>query len=173
MERTALILVAAMSACAPSAQTASSSKTEQHDDHTTPDLQSDGGPSTERTIYAGPTANDRAIRESSLDASDSVAMPAKRDSDAALPSSSGASALGEALKNASLEAARAAPFDGSHSYSSPFSSISVQSCKAANGPTGSGHVTVTFAPSGEVVAAVVDSSPFKGTPVGDWARPTK
>ena len=43
---------------------------------------------------------------------------------------------------------------------------SVGSCKKADGPTGAGHVTVTFAPNGSVKAAVADSAPYQGTPVG-------
>jgi predicted Zn finger-like uncharacterized protein len=38
-------------------------------------------------------------------------------------------------------------------------------CKRADGPTGSGRVVVTFAPSGGVQSAVVQG-PFSGTPVG-------
>lgn len=43
---------------------------------------------------------------------------------------------------------------------------SVGSCKKADGPTGAGHVTVTFAPNGSVKAAVADSAPYQGTAVG-------
>jgi hypothetical protein len=39
-------------------------------------------------------------------------------------------------------------------------------CKKPDGPTGSGRVKVTFAPSGNVTSAVVDGPPFAGTPVG-------
>jgi predicted Zn finger-like uncharacterized protein len=42
----------------------------------------------------------------------------------------------------------------------------VGSCKTADGPTGSGRVSVTFAPSGKVTQAVVNGAPFGGTPVG-------
>ena len=45
-------------------------------------------------------------------------------------------------------------------------SVNVASCKKADGPTGSGHVTVTFDPNGTVQSAVVDQPPFSGTPVG-------
>ena len=44
--------------------------------------------------------------------------------------------------------------------------IDVQGCKKPDGPTGPGHVTVTFAPDGSVASAVVDQGPFPGTPVG-------
>lgn len=33
-------------------------------------------------------------------------------------------------------------------------------CKTSNGPTGTGHVTVTFAPSGKVILAQVDDGPL-------------
>ncbi|MBX3226392.1 MAG: zinc-ribbon domain-containing protein [Labilithrix sp.] len=44
--------------------------------------------------------------------------------------------------------------------------IDVQSCKKADGPTGPGHVTVTFNPDGSVGTAVVDQGPYPGTAVG-------
>lgn len=39
-------------------------------------------------------------------------------------------------------------------------------CKKDDGPTGSGKVKVTFAPSGNVTSATVEGPPFAGTPVG-------
>jgi hypothetical protein len=42
----------------------------------------------------------------------------------------------------------------------------VQSCKKPDGPTGSGHVTLTYSPDGTVQSAVVDQPPFAGTAVG-------
>ena len=45
-------------------------------------------------------------------------------------------------------------------------SVNVQACAQPGGPTGSGHVTVTFVPDGSVSAAVVDAGPFPGTSVG-------
>jgi hypothetical protein len=39
-------------------------------------------------------------------------------------------------------------------------------CKKADGPTGRGRVSVTFAPSGRVTTAVVNGPPFAGTSVG-------
>lgn len=58
-----------------------------------------------------------------------------------------------------------APFDRGAAAAS-LGSINVASCKKPDGPTGSGHVNVTFEPSGSVSAAVVDGGPFPGTPVG-------
>ncbi|MCL2724358.1 MAG: zinc-ribbon domain-containing protein [Polyangiaceae bacterium] len=44
--------------------------------------------------------------------------------------------------------------------------VNVQACKKPDGPTGSGHVIVTFNPDGTVGTAVVDGGPFPGTAVG-------
>jgi predicted Zn finger-like uncharacterized protein len=44
--------------------------------------------------------------------------------------------------------------------------VDVQGCKKADGPTGAGHVTVTFGPDGSVQTAVVDQGPYPGTAVG-------
>ena len=44
--------------------------------------------------------------------------------------------------------------------------VDVSSCKTPGGPTGGGHVTVTFSPNGRVVSAKVDQPPFAGTPAG-------
>jgi len=41
-----------------------------------------------------------------------------------------------------------------------------KSCKKDDGPTGSGKVKVTFAPSGNVTSATVEGPPFAGTAVG-------
>ena len=41
-----------------------------------------------------------------------------------------------------------------------------QSCKKADGPTGSGRIAVTFANNGAATTAVVEGPPFSGTPVG-------
>jgi predicted Zn finger-like uncharacterized protein len=45
-------------------------------------------------------------------------------------------------------------------------SVNVSSCKKSDGPSGSGHVTVTFGPDGSVQTAVVDQGPYPGTSVG-------
>jgi hypothetical protein len=44
--------------------------------------------------------------------------------------------------------------------------VNISSCKKPDGPTGNGHVVVTFDPSGSVQSAVVDDGPYPGTPVG-------
>lgn len=42
----------------------------------------------------------------------------------------------------------------------------VQICKADGGPTGAGHVTLTFGTNGRVQSAVADQPPFADTPTG-------
>lgn len=59
----------------------------------------------------------------------------------------------------------ARPFDRS-SAASALASVNVQSCARPDGPTGSGHVTVTFAPGGFVQSSLVDGGPFTVTAVG-------
>jgi hypothetical protein len=44
--------------------------------------------------------------------------------------------------------------------------VSVDMCARPGGPTGAGHVSVTFAPTGFVTSAVVDGGPFNATPTG-------
>lgn len=58
-----------------------------------------------------------------------------------------------------------APFDRG-AAAAALGGVNVQSCKKPDGPTGTGRVKVTFAPSGSVQTAVIDGAPFEGTPVG-------
>ncbi len=58
-----------------------------------------------------------------------------------------------------------APFDRG-AAAGALGNVNIQSCKQPGGPTGSGHVKVTFAPDGNVSAAVIDGGPYPGTPVG-------
>lgn len=58
-----------------------------------------------------------------------------------------------------------APFDRG-AAAAALGGVNVQSCKKPDGPTGAGHVKVTFAPNGTVSAAVIDGGPFPGTSVG-------
>ena len=50
--------------------------------------------------------------------------------------------------------------------SSAMSGVEIGRCKAKKGPTGEGHVVVTFSPTGAAVSATVDRAPFAGTKVG-------
>ena len=59
----------------------------------------------------------------------------------------------------------ATPFDRG-AASAALAGVDVQGCKKPDGPTGPGHVMVTFAPDGSVASAVVDQGPFPSTPVG-------
>ena len=57
------------------------------------------------------------------------------------------------------------PFDRGAAAAS-LGSIDVSNCKKTDGPTGSGHVRITFSPNGTVQSAIVDQPPFAGTAVG-------
>lgn len=57
------------------------------------------------------------------------------------------------------------PFDKS-AAAQALGAVSLQRCKVPGGPTGPGHVTITFDPSGRVSVSVVDQGPFPGTPTG-------
>jgi hypothetical protein len=46
------------------------------------------------------------------------------------------------------------------------------SCRQQGDPTGMAHVRVTFAPSGRVTSALIDSGPFVGTPTGSCIAKT-
>jgi len=60
-----------------------------------------------------------------------------------------------------------APFDRGAAVSALSGAASAAAgCKTADGPTGSGRVSVTFAPTGRVTTAVVEGAPFAGTSVG-------
>jgi hypothetical protein len=56
------------------------------------------------------------------------------------------------------------PFDRS-AAAGALARVSVAQC-AASGQVGTGHVTVTFAPSGRVSSVIVDDPSFSGTPAG-------
>jgi predicted Zn finger-like uncharacterized protein len=72
---------------------------------------------------------------------------------------------GTAAANTGGATPAAGPFDRG-AAAAALGGVNVASCKKPDGPTGTGHVTVTFAPGGNVTSAVVDSAPFAGTPVG-------
>lgn len=90
-----------------------------------------------------------------------AAAPAATDLGGAMAAAAGK----KEEKPAAATGGSSAPFDRG-AASAALGGINVQGCKKADGPTGSGHVKVTFDPSGSVSSAVVDSGPFPGTPVG-------
>jgi hypothetical protein len=71
-----------------------------------------------------------------------------------------------AKKPAPPPAESAGPVFDRGAASRELSQVSVLPCKQSKGPSGDGHIVVTFAPTGEVQDAVVDREPFKGTAVG-------
>jgi hypothetical protein len=59
------------------------------------------------------------------------------------------------------------PFDrGAAAAALGAAASSAQACKKSDGPTGNGHVKVTFAPNGSVTTVDVDAPPYSGTAVG-------
>lgn len=50
--------------------------------------------------------------------------------------------------------------------SEALSKVTLSPCKRPDGPRGSGHLKITFAPTGVVEDAVLDGGPFRGTEVG-------
>jgi predicted Zn finger-like uncharacterized protein len=58
-----------------------------------------------------------------------------------------------------------APFDRG-AAAAALGAVNLSSCKKEGGPTGSGHVKVTFQPNGTVSTVEVDQPPFQGTSVG-------
>ncbi len=94
---------------------------------------------------------------------------------AAAPAAKGGGSLADWMKSsvgpdtsgggAAPAAQSSAPFDRG-AAAAALGSVNVAGCKKADGPTGSGHIKVTFAPNGSVQSAFVDQPPFAGTPVG-------
>ena len=62
-------------------------------------------------------------------------------------------------------AAATSPFDRG-AAAAALGGVNYQGCKKGDGPTGSGHIQITFGPDGSVQTAVVDAPPYAGTPVG-------
>ncbi|WP_437505166.1 zinc-ribbon domain-containing protein [Sorangium sp. So ce1099] len=90
--------------------------------------------------------------------------PADRDRPAA---PAGAGDKPAAQKPAEAAPAGGAEFNrGAASSALGAAASSAKSCKKAGGPTGTGKVKVTFAPSGNVTSAEVQGAPFAGTSVG-------
>jgi len=74
---------------------------------------------------------------------------------------------GSAPSNPAPSTASNAPFDrGAAAAALGAIADGASSCKKPSGPTGDGHVSITFSPSGSVVSAIVDQPPFAGTAVG-------
>jgi predicted Zn finger-like uncharacterized protein len=82
--------------------------------------------------------------------------------------SSGSGSSGSGSKGTDKPSGGGKAFDvgAAKSALSSAASQAASACKAGGGPTGSGKVQVTFAPSGRVTSARVVSGPFGGTSVG-------
>jgi hypothetical protein len=81
--------------------------------------------------------------------------------------SKGSSAPAAAPKAAPAAAASGAAFDrGAAAAELRRITEGVNACRRPAGPTGDGHVTVTFRNDGAVDHVEVDRAPYQGTPVG-------
>ncbi|NOU33165.1 MAG: hypothetical protein HOO96_35145 [Polyangiaceae bacterium] len=132
------------------------------------------GAATSVPSAATPTGGTKpAVKPGGAAVADNTPPPTKPAADPAPAASSKPKSLQEALDQAgggSKPAAAApaeatAPFDRG-AAAAALGAVNVQSCKKPDGPTGSGHVKVTFGPSGAVSSATADAPPFAGTPVG-------
>lgn len=126
------------------------------------------GPGTTPATKTGTGAAGGAVaaapKETAAKAPDPPKTPEPpKDFGSALAAAAGKPANDPAPANAG--GGSTAPFDRGAAAAS-LGAINVQSCKKPDGPTGTGHVKVTFAPNGSVSSAVVDGGPFPGTPVG-------
>jgi hypothetical protein len=104
-------------------------------------------------------------------------MPPPPAAPAAAPKSAGGGSLADQMKNAAGSdnsfggggggggGGSSAPFDRG-AAAAALGSVNVAGCKKSDGPTGSGHIKITFAPTGNVASAQVDQPPFAGTAVG-------
>lgn len=80
-------------------------------------------------------------------------------------------AMGSSVGASKSETTHAAPSGGTAPFDrgaaqAAIGGVNVASCKKADGPTGSGHVKITFQPSGSVSTVEVDTPPYSGTSVG-------
>ncbi len=72
---------------------------------------------------------------------------------------------GTAAPVATAETPQGGAFDRA-AASGSLNAVNISGCKKPDGPTGAGHVSVTFDPSGSVSTAIIDGGDFPGTPVG-------
>ncbi|WP_437712768.1 zinc-ribbon domain-containing protein [Sorangium sp. So ce448] len=129
-------------------------------------------PSTAET--AAPSAEPTASAEAPSAATPAAATPAAATPAAATPaaaekpaSAPAAAAEKPAASKPEPAASGGAEFNrGAASSALGAAAGSAKSCKKAGGPTGTGRVKVTFAPSGSVTSAEVQGAPFAGTSVG-------
>ncbi|WP_437854342.1 zinc-ribbon domain-containing protein [Sorangium sp. So ce363] len=119
-------------------------------------------PSTAET--AAPSAEPTASAEAPSAATPAAATPAAAEKPASAPA---AAAEKPAASKPEPAASGGAEFNrGAASSALGAAAGSAKSCKKAGGPTGTGRVKVTFAPSGSVTSAEVQGAPFAGTSVG-------
>ncbi|WP_437952379.1 zinc-ribbon domain-containing protein [Sorangium sp. So ce296] len=121
---------------------------------------------------AAPAAEEPAASAAAPD-QPAPSAAAEKPADKGRPSSAPAPAAAADKPAAPKPAAEPAPSGGGGEFNRGAASSalgaaagSAKSCKKAGGPTGTGKVKVTFAPSGNVTSAEVQGAPFAGTSVG-------
>ncbi len=124
-----------------------------------------GEAAVESAAKAGETAKSGSAKEAKADtAKEAKADTAKKDEPKKEEAKKDEPA---AADTAAAAPAAAAPFSRGAAVSALNAAAGAASgCKKADGPTGRGRVSVTFAPSGKVSSAVVNGPPFAGTSVG-------
>ncbi len=118
--------------------------------------------STSRPIDAHPVASQSPpVSTASTSTSNAKCCPGENETACHMRLSVGAACGGE--QSTTSSSTTAPPFD--RPAAARALGVNVASCKRADGPTGSGHVKVTFQPSGYVSAVDVEG-PYSGTAVG-------
>ena len=82
------------------------------------------------------------------------------------PTSTSSSSLAAVLASAYAAASATSRSGDLEGPSRPFAGLDVHSCSREGPERGSGHATVTFAQTGEVVSVVLDHGPFAKTAIG-------
>ncbi len=127
-----------------------------------PPMTSVASRSTSRPIEARPVASQSPpVTTASTSTSSVKCCPGENETACHMRLSVGAACGGE--QSTTSSSATAPPFD--RPAAARALGVNVASCKRADGPTGSGHVKVTFQPSGSVSAVDVEA-PYSGTAVG-------
>lgn len=121
-------------------------------------------------VDPGKPASDKEPKGSSGSAG-AAATSTKTDTKTKEPAAAATPPPAETAKPAETAAPAAGGSGNEFSRSAATSALgaaagSARSCKKPDGPTGTGKVKVTFAPSGNVTSAQVQGAPFAGTSVG-------
>lgn len=127
----------------------------------------DKGPTEPAAVAPGSTPQRGSKTEKAEKPEKTAANEKSSTPSAAAVAAAAAGATPAPAATPAAPAADGAPFDRAAAMSALSSAASAASgCKKPDGPTGSGRVSVTFAPSGNATTANVEGPPFAGTSVG-------